>query len=110
MKDVLGGFEHHVLLAALRLGEGAYAAAIVRELEEESGRDVSVAAVHIALRRLEGSGLLSSALRRRDGPGGVRERRYVAVTPAGLEQLGRSRRRLLRLWRGLEERLGEARP
>jgi PadR family transcriptional regulator, regulatory protein PadR len=110
VKDVLGGFEHQVLLAALRLGDDAYAASIVEELEEQGEREISVAAVHIALRRLESSGAVRSALIRRDGPGGVRERRYVAVTPAGVEQLSRSRQRLLRLWRGVEDRLGRVQP
>ena len=31
-KEVLGEFEHHVLLATVRLGEGAYSASIVEEL------------------------------------------------------------------------------
>jgi PadR family transcriptional regulator, regulatory protein PadR len=108
LKDVLGGFEHQVLLAALRLGGDAYAASIVQELEEPGERVVAVAAVHIALRRLETNGFVRSELDRRDGPGGVRERRYVAVTPSGLAQLSRSRQRLLRLWHGVEERLGGA--
>jgi PadR family transcriptional regulator, regulatory protein PadR len=108
MKDVLGGFEHQVLLAALRLEDDAYAASIVQELEQQGEREVAVAAVHIALRRMEASGSVRSTLDRRDGPGGVRERRYVAVTSAGLAQLSRSRQRLLRLWRGVEDRLGGA--
>ena len=32
MGDVLGGFEHHVLLVMLRLGSSAYSVPIVREL------------------------------------------------------------------------------
>lgn len=109
MKDVLGGFEHQVLLAALRLGRDAYAASIVVELEEQSEREASAAAVHIALRRLEASGLVRSTLSTRDGPGGRRERRYVRVTPAGITQLSTTRRHLLRLWRGIENQLGGAR-
>jgi PadR family transcriptional regulator, regulatory protein PadR len=107
MRDVLGGFEHEVLLAALRLAKDAYAASIVLELEERSGREVSAAAVHIALKRLEANGYVRSSLSRRDGPGGNRERRYVTVTAAGIAQLSTSRERLMRLWRGIEEKLRE---
>ena len=108
MKDVLGGFEHEVLLAAVRLGKDAYAASIVVELEERSEREVAAAAVHIALKRLEGNGYVRSSLRRRDGPGGNRERRYVTVTAAGIAQLSTARDRLMRLWGGIEDKLGKA--
>jgi DNA-binding PadR family transcriptional regulator len=110
MRDVLGGFEHEVMLAALRLGRDAYAASIVLELEERSEREVSAAAVHIALQRLEANGHVRSALARRDGPGGKRERRYVTVTRAGVAQLSTARHRLLRLWGGIEEKLREVEP
>lgn len=110
MRDALGGFEHQVLLAALRLGEDAYAASIVLELEERSEREASAAAVHIALQRLEASGFIRSSLRTREGPGGRRQRRYVAVTPAGIAQLSRARQRLIRLWHGIEEQLGGVQP
>ena len=83
-KDILGEFEHHVLLAAVRLEGEAYSAAIVQELERRTGRDVSPAAVYIALRRLEDSGFATSELR--TGEDGSRERRYAqnVLTAANL--------------------------
>lgn len=101
-KEVLGEFEHHVLLAALRLADGAYSAAIVLELEERTGREVAPAAVYIALRRLEENGLVRSAMRESEGRGGRRERRHFEVTEEGLEMLRESRRRFERLWEGLD--------
>jgi DNA-binding PadR family transcriptional regulator len=105
-KETLGEFEHHVLLATRRLGEGAYSAAIVRELEAVTGREVAPAAVYIALRRLEDGGLALS--RMAPPPEGGRERRYFRPTPAGLELMRESRRRFRALWDGvaLEERGG----
>ena len=38
MAEVLGGFEHKVLLAMMRLDASAYSVPIVRELEEQTGR------------------------------------------------------------------------
>ena len=105
-KETLGEFEHHVLLAAVRLEGGAYSAAIVDELERITGREVSPAAVYIALRRLEETGLASSKLR---GTGGGRERRYFRATATGLAQLRTSRERYLQLWNGLERLLEEGR-
>jgi DNA-binding PadR family transcriptional regulator len=97
----LGEFEHHVLLAALRLGNEAYTATILLEIEERTGRDVSAAAVYIALRRLEKSGLVSSRLKTAVERNERRERRYVRVTPAGVKLVTRARRSLERLWDGL---------
>lgn len=101
-KDSLGELEHQVLLATLRLGDDAYSAAIVLELERRAEREVAPAAVYIALRRLEENGLIRSRLRESEGRGGRRERRYVTVTARGLAMLRTSRRRYLRLWEGLE--------
>jgi PadR family transcriptional regulator, regulatory protein PadR len=97
----LGEFEHHVLLAALRLGAEAYTATIVLEIEERTGREVSAAAVYIALRRLEKSGLVASRLKTAVERDERRERRYVRVTPAGVRLVTRARRSLERLWDGL---------
>jgi DNA-binding PadR family transcriptional regulator len=100
-KNVLGEFEHHVLLAALRLGENAYTTSILTELETLTGREISAAAVYIALRRLEKSGLVRTRLRRAVELNERRERRYVVVTPAGLKMAREARQRLVRLWDGL---------
>ena len=101
-KSSLGEFEHHVLLVALRLGDEAYTASILLELEQRTGREVSAAAVYIALRRLEKSGLLRTRLKTAVERDERRERRYVRVTPAGVRMLTEARRRFDRLWEGIE--------
>ena len=108
-KQSLGEFEHQVLLAALRLGEDAYSAAIVLELETRAGREVATAAVYIALRRLEEAGLVTSTISGHAAAGGRRERRYFHVTDQGIDLLRASREQLLRLWSGIEPLLGSAR-
>lgn len=106
-KDLLGELEHQVLLAVVRLGEGAYSASIVLELEDRTGREVAPAAVYIALRRLEEKGLAGSVLRNASPEEGGRERRYFSVTPEGRALLRESRRRLVSLWEGLDAALEE---
>ena len=101
-RDILGGFEHRVLLATLHLGEGAFTANIVDELEERSGREVAPAAVYIALKRLEKRGLVGSEVRTEGGAGSVRPRRYFTVTPSGVDRLRDTRAELNRLWDGLD--------
>jgi DNA-binding PadR family transcriptional regulator len=99
-KTALGETEHHVLLAATRLGPQADTVAIVRELESRTGRSVAPAAVYIALRRLEEHRMVRSRLVTR--PGEARSRRTFEVTAAGRDLLRASRERLLRLWDGLD--------
>lgn len=99
-RDLLGELEHQVMLAVLRLGDGAYTAPIVTELEERTGRATTLAAVYIVLRRLEEKGLVRSAVH--DGGEGGRERRYFAVTPEGVSRVLDARHAYERLWEGLE--------
>ena len=106
-KQLLGEFEHQVLLALLRQGEEGYSVPIVAELEDRTGREVSPAAVYIALRRLEDKGLLVSDLRAADPREGRRERRYYRITPEGMARMSEAREALMNLWEGLEVRFQE---
>ena len=48
----LGEFEHLVLAAALRL-DRPYGASIIREIEEQTGRNVQAGSLYITLDRLQ---------------------------------------------------------
>jgi PadR family transcriptional regulator PadR len=98
----LGEFEHIVLLAVLRLGSGAYAPAIMDEIEQRTGRAPSQGAMYVTLDRLEEKRLLRSRIADANDERGGRPRRYVAVTALGLKQLRASRATLVSLWHGLE--------
>ena len=100
-QEVLGGFEHHVLLAVLRLGSEAYSLPIVLELEERTGRAVSPSKVYVTLRRLENKGLLRSRFEPPPPEAGGRERRVFALQPAALDLLRASKRVFMGLWDGL---------
>ncbi|MFL5580546.1 MAG: PadR family transcriptional regulator [Gemmatimonadaceae bacterium] len=94
----LGAFEEQVLLAVLRAHAEAYGMAVRRELEEASGREVTVGAVYATLDRLEAKRLVVS--RRADAAGG--SRRVFAVTRAGAVALAETRAMRERLWRGVD--------
>lgn len=102
-RDNLGELEQQILLAALRLGEGAYSVSIIEELERRTGRRTAHGAVYVALRRLEDKGLVSTRLGEATTSRGGRPPRLVRVEPAAVELLRDSRAALLRLWDGLEE-------
>lgn len=102
MSEVLGGFEHQVLIAMMRLGGATYSVPVVRELESLTGRAPAPAAVYVTLRRLEKRGLLSSAmLPAAEGEGG-RPRRVFRVEAGAVELLRSVRSELDRLWAGVE--------
>ena len=105
---VLGEVEHHVLLAILRLGTDAYSVAIFNELESSAGRNVSLAAIYVALRRLEKKELLESRLvDPSDGGKASHPRRYVRLTSKALQMMRGSRQAFLKLWDGVEPVLDE---
>ena len=100
-RDVLGGFEHQVLLAVLRLGAEAYSLPIVLELEDRTGRRVAASKVYVTLRRLEDRGLVSSRFVPPPADDGGRDRRVFSLEPPGLDMLRESKRILVDLWDGL---------
>jgi DNA-binding PadR family transcriptional regulator len=101
----LGEFEHIVLLAILRLDGDAYAIPIREEIEARTGRSVARGALYTALERLEAKRCVRSRMGDPLPERGGRSRRYFTVTAAGMASIRASRRSLLRLWQGLEERL-----
>ena len=79
----LGDFEQLVLLGVLRLGEGAYGAAIRQEIHARSGRDVSINAVYTTLDRLETKGLVRSWVGEPTAQRGGRRRKCYELRPGG---------------------------
>jgi len=101
-QDYLGEFEQMVLLAVMRLGDGAYGLAIKDELEGVAGRSPSSGALYTTLDRMERKGLLESYAGGGSLERGGRPRRYVKLTATGREMLAHSRSTLMALWDGLE--------
>lgn len=102
----IGEFEVLILMAVLRLEDGAYAPAIRAEIERRTGRAVSRGAVYITLDRLEGKGLLASKLAGPDDGG--RQRRYYQVPVRGVRAIKRTLAALEQMRQGLEPILRKA--
>jgi PadR family transcriptional regulator PadR len=94
----LGEFEQIVLLAVARVERETYGMEIRREIEERTGRQVSIGAVYATLDRLEDKGFVEP---RHDSSGG-RARRFFVLTPAGADALEASRDIQARMWSGLK--------
>ena len=100
----LGEFEHLLLLAVVRLGEGAYGVTMRREIEDRTGRLVTLGAIYPTMDRLEKKGLVSSRMSEPTNERGGRSRRYFRIEPAGLEALTVSRQVFEAMWDGVETR------
>ena len=96
----LGEFEQLVLLAVMRLGEGAYGLKVGDEIESVTGRIPSSGALYTTLDRLETKQYLASKTGETTDQRGGRPRRYFGLTREGLTALKKSRAALLGMWDG----------
>jgi PadR family transcriptional regulator PadR len=81
--DLLGSLEHIVLLALVRLKANAYGMTIRREIEERTGRHLSIGAVYATLDRLESKGYVSSSLGEPTAERGGRAKRLFRIEAEG---------------------------
>lgn len=96
----LGVLEEQVVVAVLRTRDEAYGMRARREIEEQTGRELSIGAVYATLDRLESKGLLTSRRVTEDGS----SRRMFAVTADGARALADTRAMRERLWHGVNMR------
>jgi DNA-binding PadR family transcriptional regulator len=98
----LNDVEQFVLLALVRLGEGAYGVPIRAEIEERAQRPVSMAAVYAALDRMKRGGLVEAEMSAPRPERGGRARKYFRLTEAGTQALEDARAAMSRMWDGVE--------
>jgi len=80
------------------LGEEAYAFKIAEEVAVQTGRSVSIGAVHSTLSRLENKGFLTSQFGKPTVERGGRRKRIYTVTAIGRRALAASRELKQSLW------------
>jgi len=98
----LSQLEQWVLLCLARVGDGAYGVPIHQEIEERTGRSVSIATVYNALDRLEREGLIASYLSAPIQERGGRAKRLHRLSAEGRVALQRARRVRDRMWEGVD--------
>ena len=98
----LGELEHIVLLAVLRLGTDAYGVPIRADIEQRTGRSLTVGALYRTLDRLEDKGYLQSWLGDPTPERGGQSKRYFKLRPPGIKTLRASRDALAAMWDGLD--------
>lgn len=98
----LGEFEQLVLLAVARLGNEGYGMTIRREIEERTGRSLSIGAVYTTLDRLEQKGHVRSRVGEPTAERGGRARRYFQLRESGARALRDARAVLTSMWQDLQ--------
>jgi PadR family transcriptional regulator PadR len=81
--ELLGSLEHIILLALVRLDGSAHGMIVRREIEERTGRNISIGAVYATLERLEAKGYVSSSTGDPTPERGGRAKRMFRVEAAG---------------------------
>jgi DNA-binding PadR family transcriptional regulator len=94
----LGEFEEVILLLAGILGEKAYAFKVAEEFESQTGRSVSIGAVHSTLTRLEVKGFIRSEIGKSTAERGGRRKRIYTITAYGRKTLTHARDFKQALW------------
>ncbi|MFY0593834.1 PadR family transcriptional regulator [Roseivirga sp.] len=95
----LGEFEELVLLTCALLINSAYSVTIGAEIEEQTGRSITLSTVHTALYRLEKKGYLESYMGGTTGERGGRRKRLYRITASGFEVLSQAKEMRNRMWK-----------
>jgi DNA-binding PadR family transcriptional regulator len=101
MAASLNRLEILVLLALARLGDDGYGVAVHAAISEATGKDFSMAAVYVAMERLEEQGLTRTRTSEPRPERGGRSRRYHALTAKGEAALRHEREVMEQMWKGL---------
>ncbi len=104
----LGEFELLVVLSMIQVGDSAYGAALAREIEKRTDRDVSLGAIYKTLERLEAKSYLTSRIGEPRAERGGRRRKHYRLTSSGHRTLVRTLEDLDSMRQGLATPIGVA--
>jgi PadR family transcriptional regulator len=102
--ELLGSLEYIILLALMRLNGSAHGMNVRREIEERTGRNISIGAVYSTLERLEAKEYVSSFTGEPTPERGGRAKRLFRVEAAGKRALQISERTIRSMTVGLKGR------
>ncbi|MEL7002521.1 MAG: PadR family transcriptional regulator [Bacteroidota bacterium] len=79
----LGEFEELVLLMVANLHDEAYGVAILENLEKKLSKKLNISAIHVALKRMEEKGFVSSRFGGITSDRGGRRKKFYVITSFG---------------------------
>jgi PadR family transcriptional regulator, regulatory protein PadR len=83
----LGELEELVLLIVALLNDEAYGVLIVEEIQTQTGRELSISAIHAVLHRLEEKGFVQSKMGGSSMQRGGRRKRLFSITAYGMKAI-----------------------
>lgn len=95
----IGYLEETVLLLVMLMSDDTYAFAVSLEYEKQTGKSISISAIHTVLTRLEKKGLVSSYMGGATDERGGRRKRIFSATVYGRQTIEEVKADRLRLWR-----------
>jgi PadR family transcriptional regulator PadR len=104
--ELLGSLEQIILLALVRLDGNAHGMIVRREIEERTGRNISIGAVYATLERLQAKGYVSSFTGEPTPERGGRAKRLFRLEAAGKRALQISEQTIRNMTDGLKDRWG----
>jgi DNA-binding PadR family transcriptional regulator len=102
--EILGPLEQIILLALVRLKSKAYGMTVRREIEERTGRNISIGAIYATQERLEAKGYVSFFTGAPTPERGGRAKRFFRLESAGQEALRVSHEAIRKMTQGLKWR------
>lgn len=102
-RTFLGEFEEIVLLVVAACATDAYGVIIWEQLQQQTGRSITISAVHATLYRLEEKGFLSSELGGATAERGGRRKRFFTVTALGSRALQEIQSLRDQLWQAIPQ-------
>jgi DNA-binding PadR family transcriptional regulator len=97
----LGEFEEIVLLVVAAEAEQAYGVSVWEQVQAQTGRQITMSAVHATLYRLEEKGFLTSSLGGATSERGGRRKRFFTLTASGAQALKEIDLLRKRLWEAI---------
>jgi len=100
-RTFLGEFEEIVLLVVAACTDRAYGVTIWESVQQYTGRNVTMSAVHATLYRLEDKGFLSSEMGGATAERGGRRKRFFRITAYGNKALREIQHIRQELWQAI---------
>jgi len=97
-RNNIGELEELVLLIVGVLNDNAYGISVMDELNRQTGRNLSISAIHSVLLRLEKKSFLTSKMGGKTNERGGRRKRYFLLTGQGSSTISKIREQREKLW------------
>lgn len=102
---VLTRAEEILLLSILKLKDNAYAPAIIKEIKQNTGKELTIGSLWVSLDSMYKKGYIDKRMAEETPAKGGRKKIYYSLTRLGAKALRNAREFQKSLWKGLDRQL-----